>query len=1441
MLVNEMVEYLNLTPQEKEILNLENATASTINNICFEIVVPKILCSPKRMSKIIKRIINKRSEIWLKIAYDDSNIAKKYYEKDNDYPIEIATFLNPNDKNKCDDFVKSQCNTPLFKIRERLFKVSIIEHRKTISVLWVIHHLLADGISVKILGYQLVANVLRLNFLNHTLSPIKEAQSTEEDNNFYQQQVFGFEPKRTLINVSSHKTSHSSNITLDFPKQLTKNIYKVCKQENINLATFISAIIISYKSFATGSSDSLTGFVTHGRSRNEKGKRNYRLGVFSHSLPLITKIKQDINFRDLLRYVKSTIEKDLQHQNMSIDTFLDSNPNLREYLDSSISVQQVSKIPLGFELIWHLPNETSLPLQFHIMRGKKKGKSISIRYLFQQDLISEKQIKTIHRYLQHISETIVKDLSKQFNEIPLFDKMDEVIENARVNNLVKLDSDITNIYQLLEKQVSRTPNAIAIISIQENITLTYSKLGEEIANFEKILINKGVKSGDVVVLKMDRSIKMIVAIYAILKLGAIWVPIDHSASKSYTDFIVQDSKASYCIDYKNKKLDVVKVNTEAVSTIDKEVSHILYTSGTTGQPKGVLLTHLNIINYCLTEHNFTKPILSNNDSLFLALTNYTFDIFGNELYWGLTNGVPMLIMDDDLDFPTIVNYAHKNKVTALSTTVSVLNELINASTNETNFLKNVSTIILIGEPIPNGLFSKIKAISNARIFNDYGPTEATIITTEGELLSDNDINVGKPSPNTSVFIVRKIGNDYFACGTRIIGEVAISGINLAQGYIDSDTTNKKFIHSKTMKNSTAVGRLYLSGDLGYWREDGNLILLNRNDEQVKIKGNRIELGGVTRAVENIEGVDNAFVAITNNELVCLYKTSENLSPNIIRRNLVENLPIYSIPKYLIRVDSFPLNSSGKIDRKYLTENLSDYISVKTSSKMPINELENEILNLLPNLNDENSNEQIGVQDDLFNFGLSSLIATIFAGKLSDRFEIEISPLDIYKNSNISSLAKYISTLKSVNELSGNHKEENLTSQLHKLHPRQYHYLNQYNNSGITRQISFILELDNKINRNNLENSINTIFTNERIFCSKISEKGIQESVDATFQLKSKDFKTVQEMKNFISEVLDFKTSPYDNFQARVFYFTIGKKIYLFTNINHIVFDGFSTPLLANRILNAYEGISEKNNSSYIDLATLQSNLRNEFYNKELSLWQKYLKDYNLVQIPLIKERTVIEYSNKKRISHYLRGKDYENIIKCCNKLQINLETLIASLLISSLANITNQDDITISVWNSGRNLPNSTNTIGLFSDNYPLRQRNILDLSPKDLIYKLFENQKEISQNFHITSDDILNNTKRPAGYELYKAISNIILNFQSLDYQESELFKDVSDKLLPKATSYIGRDLVLQATELKNKKIIFINFEYNDKFIDKSTAKLWSQEFLTLLEKWVSQFNKES
>lgn len=845
-------------------------------------------------------------------------------------------------------------------------------------------------------------------------------------------------PSRTNFDFVTHETS--------LTKAMSKSLGNLAFRNSTSPYTLFLTAFSVLLSRLSHQDNIVTGSPVAGRNQKEFGDI---IGYFVNTVVIKNDLSGNPSFLELLKQTGETVKEARQHQDYPFPLLVEKLHPPRDRTYSPLfNVLFAWEDPNSFlsnsdklitikdgEEIWNMGNFSMKLVQKAVVSNfdlslqiRNVSGLLTVIWSYNPELFNLSTIKRISGYFDELLNSILVNphtLIDDISIIPLKER--ESVLFTWNNTTVQNDLNL-NFVDLFQKVAQDHQNEIAISHQVRNIS--YEELNSKANQVARYIESLGTYPEMIIGICLDRSIEMVVSILGIMKSGCAYIPLDPEYPQERLDYMVKDSNLSVVLtnrkyskilperitkpifldDFENEigKLDT---SNPQISISASSLAYVIYTSGSTGLPKGVLLEHRGLCNVVNSQKRLFD--LKTGDRI-LQFASFNFDVSLLEIVMAIGTGATLYLTDKKRIFPgpELAKYLVNKKISNLLITPSALTLL-----SDFHF-PALKTVIVGGEPCPISLAQKWYKRYN--LYNEYGPTETTILSSIYHIRSlDVPINIGKPIPNTQIYILDKSLKPV-PIGVR--GEIYIGGIGIAREYLNKpDLTAERFIANPFSGDSSA--RLYKTGDLARYLENGNIEYLGRIDFQVKIRGHRIETGEIESVINQHPQVDNSVVTVDedkfgNKQLVAYIIPQKGAVIDQIKiiTFLKSKLPTYMLPSVVIPIEQFPMTHNGKIDLQSLPKSFHQpRLAIQNESWESASQLEREMFSIWEEVL---NHSQFGIDDNFFDIGGNSLLMLEAFNQLPDRIRDNIEFVDQFEHPTIRSLSVFLQQ----NLIKNNHQD-----------------------------------------------------------------------------------------------------------------------------------------------------------------------------------------------------------------------------------------------------------------------------------------------------------------------------------------------------------------------------------------------------------------------------------
>lgn len=976
---------------------------------------------------------------------DENPILKSNFKIENKNPVRFIHYKSidftlietsaDTIKKVSKNYIK-KCFSKRFDLEnDNLIQFTTIKDTSNNCFLYVhVHHIIFDGISIKLFANELENNSKATNtVIDYTVFEKKWKNNyysghLENSYQFWQKKLRGanFSSQFPLdFNRPKTQSYQGKTKTLVLHTSIKLALDRLTKEtKTTNFIVLLSIFKILIHKY-TRNNDLLIGVPFANRMDFEAEKT---IGFFTNTIVFRTLFTEKTTFLELLNNIKSYTKEALIHQSFPFDKLVKKiNPERNPSANPIFQIMFAYHQTLNSEIDTHRTIKSIAEIQnpnckFDLdLEAQEETDKLYVHFNYNISLFSSKTIKVLMQQYKNIIEQVILNSECVVADISLFSKpLKNKTFDINIGESVKVKHQFLHKY--LENQAEKTPKKLAVTF--NNNTLTYNELNTKSNQFAHYLKNNGVTNNSLIGIISERSINMLVYLFGILKAGAAYMPLDNNQPIKRIKTIIKESNAPFIIDCHNKLktasntiiIQPKKNNWEKYATTnlalkmnEADAAYTIYTSGTSGTPKGVVISHKAIVNRIDWMQN-AYPI-DYKDTL-IQKTNFTFDVSVWELFWWCVNGSSLHILDihEEKNPAIIFQKIIKEKITVIHFVPSMFTvflEYLDSISKEMKSEMKLTYIFTSGESLKKhhtDLFNSLQLPT--QLINLYGPTEAAVDVTyfnTEDAVKSRKISIGKPIQNTGIHILDTKNREN---PINIPGELAISGVGLAKGYLHQ----KKITDAVFVTSPQSGKRLYKTGDLARLLPNKTIEFLGRLDSLVKIRGYRIETGEIENHLLKHPNIKNAVVLCkklddNDKRLVAYIVLRKKNNTTDLIKYLKTLVPDYMIPSSFIMIDSIPTTYSGKLNQKKLPEpfqidkNTSKTKIFKTTYEMKLAEIWKDVL----------KTDNFNLQDNFYDVGGHSLLLISMKSKIDKNFNVTISILDLFQHTTIASLSEVLET------------------------------------------------------------------------------------------------------------------------------------------------------------------------------------------------------------------------------------------------------------------------------------------------------------------------------------------------------------------------------------------------------------------------------------------------
>ncbi|MFF2291042.1 amino acid adenylation domain-containing protein [Peribacillus butanolivorans] len=1328
----QVADIYELTPMQSGMAyhNVMNSD-TTMYVIQYEIVL-----SGRIDSKLFEQgldILQMKHEA-LRTSFDVNSLSIPLQTVWENRPIEFTSYKPGDHVDSWEEIVEQDLRRGFHLKEDSLIRVTMKEENDSANMLLSFHHIILDGWCMSLILGDLFNYYSRLSkgtTVEELKQEIRQEQASKPTYGDYMKWLGEQDEKQGLdywgqlladyegtAQIEPSGTCEPTEIQMkrvgrDCSEDINDRVLKEIQRRGITPSTLMETVWGIVLQQYTNTKDVVFGKVVSGRNVPLDGIEEM-VGLFINTVPVRIKTEE-----------KDTLESQLlkvQDQSLASEQY--AYNSLADIQENTLMKSDLMKTLVAFENYYVdtkvLEQDEDASFSWEIIKAREetnydlnlssymKGNRLSYDLMYNPNMYSASDIERILDHIEVILHAIVNDISQEISNVERRTTEDvQVIED--LNRTEKEYPTNKTIVELFEEEAAKNPLKTAVV--YEGKELTYKELNERANAVAYWLRERGIKSADCVAIKAERSLEMVIGVLGIIKSGGAYVPIDPKYPEERISYMLTDCSASILLvsgkaEVREECEEVslsetfgdqrMKTNLPNVNT-PTDLIYVIYTSGTTGKPKGAMVEHRNVTK--LIRNNGMVELREN--TVILQTGSMAFDASTFEVWGALANQGTLILSSEDIlfDVSQLKDTIQRYGVNTMFMTVALYNQIIE---EDKEVFNSVSTLIIGGERLAEKNVRRLKQQdTKVTLYNAYGPTETTTFATLYEIpLGFTKLPIGKPLCNTTIYIVQE-GQ---LCGVGVPGEIWIGGAGVARGYLN----NEALTEERFMENPYGEGKLYRSGDLGRYLEDGNIEFLGRIDEQVKIRGYRIELGEIEHALLSLDEVKQAVVIdkkTDSDHFIYSYLTSQvSLDLSEIYHELRNMLPEYAIPSQMMQIDEIPVTINGKVDKRKLPEikhESKEQVEPRTDVEKTLHNLFVEVLGV----------KEISVRDSFMMLGGHSLKAVKLANRVHKELDKKVAVSDIIKYQTIEEIALLLEERQTQEYQSLEKAKE---KQFYKMSPAQQRmYLQQQlNKDSIVYNIPQLYKVETIINKDKMYKAIDRLVNRHEILRTTydlVDGMGVQiihDSLPIDFKYMIGD---IGDIAAYI-EPFDLEKGPL--FRVKVI--VSANESYLFLDIHHSVSDGGSTDIFMRELCRLYNGHELKAlDFQYKDYSGWINKVNFEEYSQ---FWKKEFEEIPVVDLPLDFVRPEEQGFKGKMFMKEMDKRIGERVKSFAQKNNVTEYMVFLSIVATLMSKYGRQEDIVIGTPVSGRTHGETEEMLGMFVNTLALHLKVDQENSYRELL-----------------------------------------------------------------------------------------------------------------------------
>ncbi|MEU2309391.1 non-ribosomal peptide synthetase [Streptomyces misionensis] len=936
-----------------------------------------------------------------------------------------------------------QAGTPFALTSERLMRVTLARTADQEHILLLaLHHIVSDGWSMEVLIRDLCVLYatelgafstlalpeLPLQYADFAVDQMEHltGESLERQLRYWRENLVGLEPLELPKDRPrpAVRSGVGGEVRFAIPADVAGALRKLASRHEVSLFMVGLAAFQIVLAHWSGQSEVTVGSPIAGRNRAEIENL---VGFFVNDLVLRTNLDGNPTVAKLLERVRTTCLGAYAHQDLPFERLVEELAPDRDLSRNPIFQVTFMMQTESEQEHWSLPGLEVEPVSLEGARSKfdlscalaeRDDGGLTGELVYSAELFEPETARRLADHLVLALRSMAEDAQQQIGTLDLLSAEDRDLILGEYNDTTMPYRDDAAVHRLVEEQAAKTPDAVAVTD--GTTRLTYRQLDECANRLAALLYAHGVHLQDRVAVCADRGVDTVVALLGICKAGGIYVPMDPDYPDERLAFMLQDTDACLVLTQERHQvrlsqlcdIPALLINdagadiTGEVPVLDvgpDHLAYILYTSGSTGEPKGVMIEHRSICR--LVDSSSLAEVTAAD--VVGQTSNFCFDVYTHECWSALTSGATLAVVPKEAlaDSARLADVVRRFKITTLWLTSALFNRHL---TERPDMLAGLKTVLYGGEAVDRSVADAVMASPWApdRLANCYGPTEATVCAVCHTVETTDEprptMPIGRPIDNTEVYVMDPAGQ---LSPIGVPGELWIAGPAVGRGYWNRpDLTAQCFVRHPFSEAPQA--RAYRTGDLVRWLPNGCLEFLGRLDDQVKLRGQRIELGEIESVVTADEEMASAVVVLravgSEQHLIAYYVAvpGSTRTGQELRDRCRRSLPSYMVPTWFVALESLPLTSNGKLDRRRLptpeTTETDSYVPPRNEVEQVMADVWCQVLGV----------ERVGIHDNFFDLGGHSLQIMRITNRLRES-GIEITARHVMQHQTVAGMAEVI--------------------------------------------------------------------------------------------------------------------------------------------------------------------------------------------------------------------------------------------------------------------------------------------------------------------------------------------------------------------------------------------------------------------------------------------------